>query len=112
MQRCGDQVEVFMDLDVSGGKRARRGYDAMLERIRAGGVDVVAAYDQSRAFRSIMLAAQFMELLEERAHKSIEVHFVHGSFDRSAEDAALAHREAARPYRDPATHPPAEAQRH
>ena len=82
VQRC-DQVEVFTDLDVSGGKRARRGYDAMLERIRAGGVDVVACYDQSRLFRSTLIAAEFMELLEEREHQSIEVHFVHGSFDRS-----------------------------
>lgn len=82
VQRC-DQVDVFTDLDVSGGKRARRGYDAMLARIRAGGVDVIAAYDQSRAFRSTLIAAEFMELLEQRAHQSIEVHFVHGSFDRS-----------------------------
>src|SRR5438105_7239473 len=56
--RC-DQVEVFTDLDVSGGKRARRGYDALLERVRRGGVAVVAAYDQSRAFRSTLIAAEF-----------------------------------------------------
>ena len=82
VQRC-DQVEIFMDLDVSGGKRARRGYDAMLERIRAGGVAVVAAYDQSRAFRSTLIAAEFKGLLEERSHAAIEVVFVHGWFDRS-----------------------------
>jgi len=82
VQGC-DQVEVFMDLDVSGGKRARRGYDAMLERIRAGGVAVVAAYDQSRAFRSTLIAAEFKALLEERSHAAIQVVFVHGTFDRS-----------------------------
>jgi DNA invertase Pin-like site-specific DNA recombinase len=82
VQRC-DQVDVFTDLDVSGGKRARRGYDAMLARIRAGGADVVAAYDQSRAFRSTLIAAEFKALLEERGHAAIEVLFVHGSFDRS-----------------------------
>src|SRR5882672_341083 len=78
-----DQVEVFTDLDVSGGKR-RRGYDAMLERIRAGGVDVVAAYDQSRAFRSSQLAIEFRALLNERQHRAVDVVFVHGTFDRSA----------------------------
>jgi site-specific DNA recombinase len=79
-----DAVEVFSDLDVSGGKRTRRGYDAMLARLGAGGVSVVAAYDQSRAFRSIAMAAKFKELLEETANASIQVVFVHGSFDRSA----------------------------
>ena len=78
-----EQVEVFTDLDVSGGKRARRGYDAMLARIRGGGVSVVAAYDQSRAFRSTLLAAEFKALLEEPAHKAIQVVFVQGTFDRS-----------------------------
>jgi DNA invertase Pin-like site-specific DNA recombinase len=80
---CG-MVEVFTDLDVSGGKRARRGYDAMLARISAGGVAVVAAYDQSRAFRSSQLAIEFRALLNEPAHRGIEVVFVHGTFDRSA----------------------------
>src|SRR5438270_7267565 len=83
VQSC-DQVEVFTDLDVSGGKRARRGYDAMLARIRAGGVDVVAAYDQSRAFRSSQLAIEFRALLNERQHRGVDVVFVHGTFDRSA----------------------------
>ena len=80
--RC-DQVEVFTDLDVSGGKRARRGYDAMLERIRGRSVAVVAAFDQSRAFRSTSIALDFMALLEEPQHSKVEVVFVHGSFDRS-----------------------------
>ena len=83
VQRC-DSVEVFTDLDVSGGKRARRGYDAMLARIHAGGVAVVAAYDQSRAFRSSQLAIEFRALLNEPGHQRIEVGFVHGSFERSA----------------------------
>lgn len=78
-----DQVELFTDLDISGGKRARRGYDALLARIRAGGVAVVAAYDQSRAFRSTLLAAEFKALLEEPPQARIQVVFVHGTFDRS-----------------------------
>lgn len=78
-----DAVEVFIDLDVSGGKRARRGYDALLARIRAGRVNVVAAYDQSRAFRSTLIAAEFKALLEEPAFQAVEVVFVHGTFDRS-----------------------------
>jgi len=82
VHRC-EQVDVFTDLDISGGKRARRGYDAMLARIRAGGVDVIAFYDQSRAFRSSLIAAEFKALLEEPAHKAIDVAFVHGTFDRS-----------------------------
>lgn len=82
MQGC-DRVEVIPDLSVSGAKRARRGYDAMLARIRAGDVDVIAAYDQSRAFRSSQLALEVQALLNEPAHRGIEVVFVHGSFDRS-----------------------------
>ena len=82
VKRC-DSIEVFTDLDVSGGKRARRGYDALLLRIRAGGVEVVCAYDQSRAFRSTLIAAEFKALLEKPAHRSIEVALVHGTFDRS-----------------------------
>src|ERR1051326_8688721 len=81
--RC-EAVEVFTDLDVSGGKRARKGYDALLARIRAGGVAVVAAYDQSRAFRSTLIAAEFKALMDEPATRAIEVVFVHGAFARSA----------------------------
>ena len=55
----------------------------MLARIRAGGVDVVAFYDQSRAFRSTLIAAEFKALLEEPADAGIAVEFVHGTFDRS-----------------------------
>src|SRR5437762_2747057 len=77
VKRC-EQVEVFTDLDVSGGKRARRGYDAMLSRIRAGGVSVVAAFDQSRAFRSTLIAAEFKALLEKPEHAAIDVVFAHG----------------------------------
>jgi len=78
-----DEVLVFSDLDVSGGKRARRGYDAMLQRIADGGVGVVAAYDQSRVFRSTLIAAEFKATMTQAAYKSIDVVFVHGSFDRS-----------------------------
>ncbi len=82
VQRCGDQVEVFRDEDTSGGKRARRGYDAMLD-IRNGGVGVVSFYDQSRAFRSLQIAVDFKALLEEPPHATIEVVFAHGNFERS-----------------------------
>jgi site-specific DNA recombinase len=75
-----DDVELFVDLDVSGGKRARRGYDALLARLKVGGVAVVAAYDQSRVFRSTLIAAEFKRDLDE----SVEVVFVQGgAFDRS-----------------------------
>src|SRR2546430_1435283 len=79
-----EAVEVFTDLDVSGGKRARKAYDAMLARIKASGVAVIAAYDQSRAFRSSLLALEFKALMEEPANQKVAVVFVQGSFDRSA----------------------------
>lgn len=56
----------------------------MLARIHTGSVHVVAAYDQSHAFRSSQLALEFRALLNERQHREFEVAFVHGSFDRSA----------------------------
>jgi hypothetical protein len=42
--------------------------DALIARIRAGGVAVVAPNDQSRAFRSTLMAAEFKALFEESAH--------------------------------------------
>lgn len=78
-----DQVDVLEDLDVSGGKtKGRVAYQQLLERIRAGSVDVVAFFDQSRAFRNTADALDFYALMEK--HPSIEVAFVHGSFERSA----------------------------
>jgi DNA invertase Pin-like site-specific DNA recombinase len=78
-----DQVEVFEDLDVSGGKlKGRKSFLRLLERIRIEKVDVVAAYDQSRAFRNVRDALDFYALMESRPE--IHVAFVHGSFDRSA----------------------------
>ena len=78
-----DEVVVFRDLDVSGGGTAKRAnYLAVLERIRAGGVAVVALYDQSRGFRNTADALAFYALMEE--HPEIRVEFVHGHFDRSA----------------------------
>ncbi len=48
-----EQVEVFRDLGKSGGKlNGRREFLRMVERIKAVPVEVVAAYDQSRAFRN------------------------------------------------------------
>src|SRR2546427_5419696 len=79
--RC-DRVEVFEDLDASGGgTRKRRGYLALVERIASGDVSVVAAYDQSRTFRNTADALAFYALIER--HPEIEVGFVHGRFDRS-----------------------------
>jgi DNA invertase Pin-like site-specific DNA recombinase len=73
---------VYRDLDVSGGKlKGRNGYAAMLKRIESGPVAVVAAYDQSRAFRNTADALNFYALMERRAE--IAVAFVHGSFDRT-----------------------------
>jgi DNA invertase Pin-like site-specific DNA recombinase len=77
-----DQVEVFPDLDVSGGKlKGRKQLARLLDRIEAGGVGVVAAYDQSRAFRNTADALSFYALMEK--HTEIEVAFVQGRFDRS-----------------------------
>ncbi len=77
-----DEIEVFQDLDISGGKlKGRKGFLALVERVKAGGIDVVAAYDQSRAFRNTSDALDFYSLMEKRS--DIEVVFVHGRFDRS-----------------------------
>ncbi|HYL07646.1 MAG TPA: recombinase family protein [Candidatus Udaeobacter sp.] len=77
-----DDIEVFKDLDLSGGKlKGRKGFLALVARIKAGGVHVVAAYDQSRAFRNTSDALDFYSLMEKRS--DIAVDFVHGRFDRS-----------------------------
>ncbi len=77
-----DQVEVFSDLDVSGGKlKGRKAFLALIDRVKGGGVTVVAAYDQSRGFRNTSDALDFYALMEKRPE--IEVAFVHGRFDRS-----------------------------
>jgi site-specific DNA recombinase len=79
--RC-DEIDVFQDLDVSAGKlRGRKGFLALVERIKTGNVTVVAAYDQSRAFRNTSDALDFYAMMEKRP--DIEVVFVHGRFDRS-----------------------------
>jgi DNA invertase Pin-like site-specific DNA recombinase len=76
------EVEVFADLDVSGGKTAGRAALArLLARLEAGGVAVVAAYDQSRAFRNTRDALDFYARMEKLA--GVEVAFAHGRFDRS-----------------------------
>lgn len=77
-----DAIDVFKDLDLSGGKlKGRKGFLALVERIKAGGVNVVAAYDQSRAFRNTSDALDFYALMEKRS--GVEVVFVHGRFDRT-----------------------------
>jgi DNA invertase Pin-like site-specific DNA recombinase len=77
-----DQIEVFSDLDVSGGKlKGRKAFLALIARVKGGGVNVVAAYDQSRGFRNTSDALDFYALMEKRPE--IEVVFVHGRFDRS-----------------------------
>jgi site-specific DNA recombinase len=82
VQAC-QQVHVYRDLDVSGGKRGRRDYLAMLERIRTdGSVKVVAFYDPSRIARDNLLSAEFYALMEQ--HPDIAVALVEGGpFDRS-----------------------------
>src|SRR5471032_1233286 len=71
-----DQIEVFSDLDVSGGKlKGRKAFLALIDRVK-GGVSVVAAYDQSRGFRNTSDALDFYALMEKRPET--EVVFVHG----------------------------------
>ena len=78
-----DRIEVLQDLDVSGGKVAgRKAFMSLLDRVRRGEVDVIAAYDQSRAFRNTRDALEFYGLLNERPE--VDVVFVQGRFDRSA----------------------------
>jgi DNA invertase Pin-like site-specific DNA recombinase len=78
-----EAIEVYRDLDLSGGSTKRRkGLNALLDRVKAGGVAVVAALDQSRAFRNTADALAFYALMEQRPE--IAVVFVKGSFDRSA----------------------------
>src|SRR5207245_6346916 len=73
---------VFQDRDVSAGKlRGRKGFLALVERIKTGNVTVVAAYDQSRAFRNTSDALDFYAMMEK--HPDLDVAFVHGRFDRS-----------------------------
>jgi DNA invertase Pin-like site-specific DNA recombinase len=80
--RACDQVEVFKDLNVSGGKlKGRRAFIEMLRRISTAQPTVVAAYDQSRSFRNTTDALEFYALMERRAE--VEVVFVHGRFDRT-----------------------------
>jgi DNA invertase Pin-like site-specific DNA recombinase len=77
-----DEVQVFRDLDVSGGKlKGRKAFLALVDRVTGGGVSVVAAYDQSRAFRNTSDALDFYAMMEK--HPDIDVAFVHGRFDRS-----------------------------
>src|SRR5713226_3394665 len=61
-----ERVEVLQDLDVSGGKlKGRTSFLSLLDRVRRGEVSVVAAYDQSRAFRNVRDALEFYGLLNE-----------------------------------------------
>ncbi len=77
-----ERVEVFRDLDVSGGGTKKRlGLAALLRRLEAGGAAVVAAYDQSRAFRNAHDALGFFAHMEKLPE--VEVVFVHGRFDRT-----------------------------
>src|SRR5260370_6139284 len=79
---CCDEIEAFQDLDVSAGKlRGRKAFLALVEKIKTGNVTVVAAYDQSRAFRNTSDALDFYAMMEK--HPDIDVAFVHGRFDRS-----------------------------
>ena len=79
------QVIVFTDLDVSGGKTKRRQqWLALRDRLETSTKDdgiVLALYDQSRAFRNTADALELYVLLESKPW--IDVAFVHGRFDRS-----------------------------
>ena len=78
------KVEVFRDADISG-RKARKVFDAFMDRIREGGVSVVAFYDQSRAFRTSTTAITFKALMTEPAHVHIPVLYAVGGgvFDRT-----------------------------
>jgi len=78
-----DEVVVYKDEHKSG-RKARVTFEAMVERIREGGVSVVAYYDQSRAFRSVKLFIEFRTLMNEPANIDIPAVPVHGErFARS-----------------------------
>src|SRR5437879_6092605 len=77
-----EAVEVFTDLDVSGGNRYRKGYGRLVERIKAGGVSVVAFYDSSRIARDNLLSAEFYALMEQHL-EIVVVQADGGQFDRS-----------------------------
>jgi DNA invertase Pin-like site-specific DNA recombinase len=85
IRECNDVV-VFRDLDLSGGKLANRpGLTNMIERIRLGDERrepiVVATYDQSRFSRSNIDSARIYAIFEERPW--VDVVLVDGRFDRS-----------------------------
>jgi DNA invertase Pin-like site-specific DNA recombinase len=85
VRRC-EQIEVFSDLDVSGGKLKGRGrFSALLERVKSADKThepfVVAAYDQSRLSRSNVDSLTFYALVEERPW--VDVVLVDGHFERS-----------------------------
>src|SRR2546428_6498294 len=61
----GADVEHFEDLDISGKSAANRpAYQRLLERLRAGGVRHVVAYDLSRVTRNLGDQQDFFEALE------------------------------------------------
>lgn len=84
VQGCEDII-VYKDLDVSGGKlKRRRQWLALRTRLDEATKDdnlVIALYDQSRAFRNTADALELYSLLERKPW--IEVVLVHGRFDRS-----------------------------
>lgn len=76
-----DTIEVYRDLGLSGGKRARRGYHALIARIRAADAgDVVAFYDSGRIAPDNLLSAEFYALMEQRP--DVHVALVEGVFQR------------------------------
>jgi DNA invertase Pin-like site-specific DNA recombinase len=84
--RSCEQIDVYRDLDSSGGKLAgRKAFVQFIERIeksRRGEQLTVAAYDQSRCFRNTQDALNFYAVVE--SHPWVDVQFVHGRFDRTA----------------------------
>lgn len=77
-----DSIEVYRDLDISGKSVAKRpSFQRLLERLLQDPPDVIAAYDQSRAFRNTTEALEFYALMERLP--LLQVVFVHGALDRS-----------------------------
>lgn len=76
-----DEISKLRDAGISGGSTTRRtAFLKLLETIRNQKVDVVAFYDQSRAFRNTKDALEFRSLVEALP---IEIVLVHGQFDRT-----------------------------
>ena len=66
-----DSVEVYTDLNKSGGDPTRAGFLRLLARIEEGAVSVVSFYDVSRLTRDTRIGQDFTEAI--KAHPGISV---------------------------------------